>query len=106
MTEPTKAADTENKPAESEHYTVKVSANEPEMAMLPGGVFVMSIPFNSKGMNKVLALGWTLTAVFRVYEMYNDFERIKREHKSRIKNGDLSMLTKIKEAAGGIFFKP
>ena len=65
----------------------------PEMAMLPGGVFVMSLPMNSKIVTKPLALGWALMGVFRIYEIFNDFERLKREHEARKKKGDLNSYT-------------
>ncbi len=90
-----KQAPTQADSPENEHYTVKVSVAAPEMAMLPGGVFVMSLPMNSKVVTKPLALGWALMGVFRIYEIFNDFERLKREHEARKKKGALSLLGKV-----------
>jgi len=67
--------------------TLTVSYDKPEMAMLQGGLFVMSIPLNSKGMNRVLATGFAFTALGRLCAIYDDMERLKREHDAKKKPG-------------------
>ena len=106
MSEATKASDTKTapqtapEPDKDNHYSLKTSADAPEMALLPGGLFVMSIPLQAKGITKPISLGWALMGVFRIYELYNDFERLQKEHKSKIIKGDSSMIGKLKNMAG------
>ena len=82
--------------------TVTVSLEKPEMANIQG-LFVMSIPINSKMVNRVVALGFSQLAVFRLNGIYEQMEMLKRENEAKIKKGDLSMLSKIGGRFGDIF---
>ncbi len=82
--------------------TVKVSMEKPEMGVLPGGLFMASVPINSKNTNRVIALGWMMLALFKVNGIYQDFEDLKKKHQERLKHGDLSLSKRIKDGIASV----
>ncbi len=82
--------------------SVKISLDRPEMALLQGGLFVVSVPLNAKGVNKIIALGMVYNALDRLCSLYRDTDKMKAEHEARKRKGDLSLVKKIADIGNGI----
>lgn len=83
-------------------YHIKTSGTEPEMALLPGGLFVMSIPMQAKGMGRAAAMGWAVMALFKLHETYNNLEELAEKHRPKIMKPQPGMVDRIKAAASGL----
>jgi hypothetical protein len=83
-------------------YHIKTNAETPEMALLPGGLFVVSIPLQSKIVSRPLAMGWIIMALFRLHETYNNLEELAEKHRKKIVAPVPGVMDKLKAAASGL----
>jgi len=79
--------------------TINVRLDEPEMGLLPQGLFVMCIPLNSPKVTNIKAYGYAVAALFKLNALFTQVETAR----TQAQRGDLGMLKKLGNGVSGLF---
>lgn len=81
---------------------IQVSTEKPDMALLPGGLFVVSIPLNSKVVNRIISLGWMASATLRLQQIFSDTDAARERYAEEEARKGLSLAQRAKAAIDAI----
>lgn len=77
---------------------LKTSLDFPQFRVLDGGLLVLTIPLNSKAVNRIIALGMIEDAKQVAIDLYRQMEFIKAKHEMENAKVEQGLVAKAKAA--------